>query len=151
MTLHIRFARREDLPFVHQLVGELAEFEKASDEFVADLACYERNFDEGVFEVLVAELDGEVAGMALYYLTFSTWKGRMLYLEDFVVRQQLRGNGVGQALFDAFVQRARELDCRLVKWQVLDWNVDAIRFYERQQALIEREWYNGKLFLDTNG
>jgi GNAT superfamily N-acetyltransferase len=151
MTLNIRFATRNDLPAVHALVGELAEFEQASEEFIADLACYERNFDEGVFEVLLAELDGEVAGMALYYLTFSTWKGRMLYLEDFVVRQQVRGNGVGQALFDAFVQRARELDCRLVKWQVLDWNVDAIRFYERQQALIEREWYNGKLFLDTDG
>ena len=93
---------------------------------------------------------GQVAGMALYYLTFSTWKGRMLYLEDFVVRQQWRGNGLGQALFDAFLARARELDCRLVKWQVLDWNVDAIRFYERQQALIEREWYNGKLFLETD-
>jgi GNAT superfamily N-acetyltransferase len=150
MTPTIRTATREDLPAIHALVGELAEFEKAPHEFIADMACYERNFDEGVFEALVAELDGQVAGMALYYLTFSTWKGRMLYLEDFVVRQQWRGNGLGQALFDAFLARARELDCRLVKWQVLDWNVDAIRFYERQQALIEREWYNGKLFLETD-
>jgi GNAT superfamily N-acetyltransferase len=147
MTL--RPATPADLPHVHALVGELAEYERARDEFVATLADYERDFAAGVFEVIVAEADdGTIAGMVLYYLTYSTWKGRMLYLEDFVVGQQFRRRGIGQQLFDAFLARARELDCRLVKWQVLDWNEPALRFYERNKAIIEKEWWNGKLFLD---
>lgn len=148
MTVIIRNAVREDLPFVHTLVGELAEFEKAAHEFTTDIEAYERNFRAGVFDVLVAEEAGQVVGMALFYLTFSTWKGRMLYLEDFVVREAARGHGIGQKLFDAFLERARELDCQLVKWQVLDWNEPAIRFYEKQHATLEREWYNGKILFE---
>lgn len=145
MKVIIRNAVIEDLPSVHALVGELAEFEKAAHEFTTDIEAYERNFRAGVFDVLIAEEAGQVVGMALFYLTFSTWKGRMLYLEDFVVREAARGNGIGQKLFDAFLERARELDCQLVKWQVLDWNEPAIRFYQKQRATLEREWYNGKI------
>ena len=144
-----RPATPTDLPAIHALVGELAEYERAREEFVATLADYERNFADGVFDVIVAEsAEGKIAGMALFYLTYSTWKGRMLYLEDFVVKSEFRRDGVGQLLFDAFLARARELGCRLVKWQVLDWNEPAVRFYEKNDALIEREWWNGKLFLD---
>ena len=145
----IRPATPADLPQVHALVGELAEYERARDEFVATLEDYERDFAAGVFEVIVAEEEGTIAGMTLFYLTYSTWKGRMLYLEDFVVREAYRRSGIGQQLFDAFLGRARELDCRLVKWQVLDWNEPALRFYERNDAIIEKEWWNGKLFLDA--
>lgn len=143
----IRSAEKSDMEVVLSLVKELAEYEKAPEQVTATPDDYRRNFEEGVFEALVAEMDGEVVGMALYYLCWSTWRGRMLYLDDFVVRQSHRRYGIGQLLFDAFMEKAREKDCFLVKWQVLDWNEPALRFYEKNQAIIETEWWNGKIFL----
>ncbi len=147
--VHIRQGTATDLPAVHELVRELAIFERAEPEFVATLDDYHRDFTDGVFEVIVAERQGHIVGMALYYLTYSTWKGRMLYLEDFVVREAERRLGIGQQLFDAFIARARALDCRLAKWQVLDWNEPAIQFYQKNGAIIETDWHNGKLYLSS--
>jgi len=145
--IYVRQARREDLPSIHALVRELAIYERAEKEFIASIEEYEQDFDRGGFQALVAEVEGEVVGMALYYLAYSTWKGKMLFLEDFVVRQAYRRRGIGQRLFDAFLREAQAMGCRLVKWQVLDWNEPALRFYEQNEALIERDWWNGKLFL----
>jgi GNAT superfamily N-acetyltransferase len=145
--MKIRQATAKDLPVIHNLVLELAKYEKAAHEFTATLGDYQRDFQEGVFEALVAETDGEIAGMALYYLTYSTWKGKMLYLEDFVVREAYRRRGIGEALFDTFLTTAKAKGCRLAKWQVLDWNEPAIQFYRKKSATIEQEWWNGKIFL----
>lgn len=147
MEIKVRKARRKDIPAIHELVRELAIYEKAEEEFVASLEDYHRDFAEGVFEALVALRDEEVVGMALYYLTYSTWKGKMMYLEDFVVKEAHRRSGVGQRLFDAFLEDAREKGCRLVKWQVLDWNQPALDFYEKNQSIIEKDWWNGKIFI----
>ncbi len=144
---NIRLATREDLPAIHALVRELAIYEKAEEEFTASLEDYRRDMQAGIFEALVAETEGEISGMALYYMTYSTWKGRMLYLEDFVVKEAMRGRGIGEALFKAFLAEARKKNCRLVKWQVLDWNEPAIRFYKKFNTLFEDEWLNGKIFL----
>lgn len=143
--MHIRMAERQDLAAIHDLVRELAIYEQAEEEFVASLEDYQTDFDNQVFEVLLAEEAGVITGMALYYMTYSTWKGKMLYLEDFVVREAFRQKGVGQLLFDAFLAKAKAKGCRLVKWQVLDWNEPAIRFYQKNDALIEKEWWNGKI------
>ncbi len=143
----IRRGGLSDLPAVHQLVGELAVYENAPDAFTATLEDYSRDFEAGIFEVLVAEVEGSIVGMALYYMTYSTWKGRMLYLEDFVVSAAFRRYGAGQLLFDAYLNRAKELECRIVKWQVLDWNEPALAFYRKNHAIIETEWWNGKIFL----
>lgn len=143
----IRKAIYDDLPIVHDLVRELAIYEKAEEAFTASLTDYQNDWNEGVFEVLVAEEEEEIQGMVLYYLTYSTWKGKMMYLEDFVVRKEARQHGIGQLLFDAFLEEAKREDCRLVKWQVLDWNEPALRFYRKNDAIIEKEWWNGKLFL----
>ena len=148
--ISIRKAHRRDLPAIHGLVRELAIYERAEAEFIASIEEYEQDFERGIFEAHVAELDGDVVGMALYYMAYSTWKGKMLFLEDFVVREAYRRNGIGQRLFEAFLEEARRQDCRLVKWQVLDWNEPAIKFYEKNGALIEREWWNGKLFFELN-
>jgi GNAT superfamily N-acetyltransferase len=145
--INIRIASREDVPALHALVRELARYEKAEDEFVASLDDYYASFEEGVFEALVAEGSEGILGMALYYMTYSTWKGKMLYLEDFVVQEAYRRHGIGQQLFDGFLEVARKKNCRLVKWQVLDWNVPALRFYEKNEAIIERDWWNGKIIL----
>lgn len=146
--LIIRQGNADDLPAVHDLVRELAIYEKEAAAFTASLADYKSNFEANVFEYIVAEVKGEVVGMCLYYLTWSTWKGRMLYLEDFVVRGTLRRRGLGQQLFEALLERARVLDCKLAKWQVLDWNEPAIRFYEKNDAIIERNWWTAKVFLE---
>ncbi|MEZ4994606.1 MAG: GNAT family N-acetyltransferase [Saprospiraceae bacterium] len=146
-TVQIARATAEDLPGIHQLVRELAIYEKAESEFVAGLEEYQRDFADGAFEAIVAKNEDGVVGMVLYYLTYSTWKGKMLYLEDFVVLQAYRRDGLGQALFDAFLDRARAMECRLVKWQVLDWNEPALKFYLKNNAIIEKEWWNGKIFL----
>lgn len=146
-TTSIRKGTKADLPAIHKLVAELALYEKAPNEFVAGLDEYERDFARNDFDFFVAEAEGQVIGMALFFMAYSTWKGRMLYLEDFVVAEHHRGLGAGKLLFEAFLQRAREEGCRLVKWQVLDWNTPAIRFYEREGATMEKEWYNGKIFL----
>ena len=139
-------AQKKDLPAIHELVHELAVYERAESEFIATLDEYERDFEAGIFEALVSEVDGQVVGMALYFMTYSTWKGRMLYLEDFVVRENYRRYGLGRRLFDAFLVEAKRQGCRLVKWQVLDWNEPALNFYRKYDVLIEKEWWNGKIF-----
>ncbi len=146
MNSTIRKATKADLPAIHELVRELAIYERAVSEFIATIEDYERDFEAGIFEAIVAEADGLVVGMALYYMTYSTWKGRMLYLEDFVVRENYRRYGLGRQLFDAFLAEARQKDCRLVKWQVLDWNEPALNFYRQYDAIIEKEWWNGKIY-----
>jgi GNAT superfamily N-acetyltransferase len=143
----IRQAERRDIPSIFALVQELALYENAPEAVITSVKTYEEDFDESHFEALVAEIEGEIIGMALYYMTFSTWKGKMLYLEDFVVKETHRRYGAGQLLFDAFLAKAKEKKCSLVKWQVLDWNEPAIRFYEKNNAIIEQEWWNGKIFL----
>lgn len=149
MEPKIRKAVAGDIPAVHSLVGDLARYEKSETEFIATVEEYLEDFRNGIFSALVAESDGAVVGMALYFMTYSTWKGKMLYLEDFVIRDSHRRQGVGSLLFDAFLEEARRMGCRLVKWQVLDWNKPALDFYEGYQAVIEREWWNGKIFLES--
>ncbi len=147
MDIQVRQATDSDLPAIHGLVRELAVYEQAEEEFIATLEDYRRDFSAGVFQAKVAESEGKVVGMALYFMNYSTWKGKMLYLEDFVVSQDWRGKGIGHKLFDAFLEEGRKQGCRLVKWQVLDWNEPALNFYRQYQAIIEKEWWTGKLFL----
>lgn len=141
----IRAAKDSDISEIHKLVLELARYEEAPDAVTVDLDYYLNEFNKNTFEALVATKDDTIIGMCLYYLTFSTWKGRMVYLEDFVVTEAYRNQGIGQLLFDAFLNEARKMDAKLVKWQVLDWNTPAIKFYEKNQATIEKEWWNGKM------
>lgn len=145
--IQLRKATSVDIPAIHQLVRELAIYEKTEKEFTATLEEYYQDFDDGVFQCIVAQDAGEVIGMVLYYLTYSTWKGKMLYLEDFVIRQTHRRRGIGQQLFDAFLEEAKNTGCKLVKFQVLDWNQPAINFYEKNGCIIEKEWWNCKQFL----
>ena len=146
-SIFIRKAVEADIPAIFALVKELAVYEKAPDAVIATEKSYLEDFTAGFFSAHVAEWDGQIVGMALYYPAYSTWKGKMLYLEDFVVKSGCRRAGIGQLLFDAFVAEARDRNCVLIKWQVLDWNAPALRFYEKNKAIIESEWWNGKLFL----
>ena len=140
-----RFARHEDMPAVYDLVRDLAIYENALESLTFDLEGYYKCFKEGIFESIVAEDDGAIVGACIYYMTFSTWKGKMLYLEDFVVKEAHRQKGIGQILWNEYLKIAKEKDCALVKWQVLDWNDPAVKFYEKNSATIEKEWWNGKI------
>ena len=143
--IQIRFAEEADLQAIRELVVELAIFEKEPDAVKATLTDYKQAFSSGLITMLVAELEGKIIGMTLYYDTFSTWRGKMLYLEDFVVKEQYRSRGIGDLLFDATLADAKARGCKLMKWQVLDWNTGAQKFYERKKAIVEKEWWNGKI------
>ncbi len=144
----IRKAQKEDLPAIYALVKELALYEKSPESVTATIEDYYQDFEDNIFESIVAERDSEVVGMALYYMTYSTWRGRMLYLEDFVVKESERKLGIGKLLFDEVIEIAKSKKAVLLKWQVLDWNDPAIQFYKKYDTIFENEWLNGKLFLD---
>ena len=143
----IRRAKIEDMGGILELVKELAQFEEAEDQVKTTIEDYEKNFLTGVFDASVAEIDGKIVGMVLYFVCWSTWKGRMMYLDDFVVKEDFRQLGVGQMLFDELFIEAKKRGCKLVKWQVLDWNKSAIKFYKKNNSIIEKEWWNGKKFI----
>lgn len=147
MNITIQKATLSDLGDIHKMVYALAVFEKEPEAMVATMEEYEEAFKKGLFMSLLAKDNDKTVGMVLYCLTFSTWKGPMLYLEDFFVLPEYRSHGIGQMLFDSVIETAKNLGVRLVKWQVLDWNEQAVRFYSRNNAVIEKQWWNGKIFL----
>ena len=146
LRIVIRKATPADIDFMYEMVKELATFEREPDAVLTTLDEYYNAFENGLIDGHIAEVDSLKAGMTLFYKTFSTWKGLTLYLEDFYVIPQYRQHGIGQLLFDAFLKSAKSMGCRQTKWQVLDWNEPAIRFYHKNGAVIEKEWWNGKIY-----
>lgn len=146
--VHLRMAEKGDLAQILALVHELAAFERAADKVTADIHTYEQAFDHNCFSAIVAETDGAIVGMALYYHTFSTWRGRMMHLEDLIVREDMRSRGIGRRLVDRFIEEARRAGAVMCKWQVLDWNTDAIRFYKRYPVVFDSAWIDVKLYLE---
>ncbi|MBT3301477.1 MAG: GNAT family N-acetyltransferase [Bacteroidetes bacterium] len=149
MKIIIRKANKADLPEVLNLIKELALYEKAPDEVTITIEELEKDGfgDQPMYEVILAESDEEeIIGMSFYYYTYSTWKGKCLYLEDIIVKEEFRGKGIGKQLFDATVLKAKEVKAKRMMWQVLDWNTPAIEFYKQKyKAEISSEWLNGRL------
>ena len=144
---NIRTATKEDCPRLLELINELALYERAPHEVTVTLKEFEdAGFGEHpVWKTFVAESDGVIIGMALYYIRYSTWKGCRLYLEDLVVTEEFRGKGVGKALFDKIIVEAKEKGFNGMTWQVLDWNDPALNFYKKYEAGIEPGWLNASL------
>ena len=140
--MKVREAIKNDMPQVLELIKELAIFEKEPDAVEVTVADLEREgFGENpLFNCFVAEMDDEIVGAALVYYRFSTWKGRTLHLEDLIVKEAKRGNGIGEALYKQVMQFAFDRGLKRVAWDVLDWNEGAIRFYERSGATIVKDW-----------
>lgn len=143
----IRKARREDCPRILELIKGLAEYEKAPDEVTVSLAHMEESGfgDAPVWWAFVAEVDGVVRGFALWYVRYSTWKGRRMYLEDIYVEPEFRGHGLGAQLFDSLIEEGRRQGLNGMVWQVLDWNEPAINFYRKYNARFDPEWVNCSL------
>jgi GNAT superfamily N-acetyltransferase len=95
-----------------------------------------------VWWALVAEVNGVVAGMALYYVRYSTWKGQRMYLEDLIVSEDMRGNKIGSLLFEALIEEAKAKKFVGINWQALDWNEPALNFYRKYNASFDPEWIN---------
>lgn len=147
MSKHIRDAKLGDEVAILGLVQELAEYENAPDEVIntpeqlaIDL------FVDKVCDCLVYEIEGKIRGIALYYTSYSTWKGRCLYLEDIYIQPDFRRKGIGKHLFEELVKIAKERGVKRMDWQVLDWNEPAIQFYKSIDATLDPEWINGRLF-----
>jgi len=153
MEFIIRRAEARDVPRMLELVKELAVFERAPDEVTVTVEhMHDAGFGpDAVWVGWVAEAEGMIQGMAVCYERYSTWKGRRLYLEDIIVTESARGQGIGEKLFLACARFAVEHDHDGMAWQVLDWNADAIRFYERFGATFSDEWLNGSLSREQLG
>ena len=143
MTLTIRAARPDDSALVFSLVRELAEYEKLSGEVDATeaqiaAALFAR---EPKLFCDIAEWDGAAAGFAVWFLNFSTFRGRHgIYLEDIFVRPGYRGKGIGRALMARLARRCVEQGYARVEWAVLDWNAPSIAFYQSIGAQVMDEW-----------
>lgn len=140
----LRPAGPGDLAAILRLIRGLAEYEGLAGEMVAT----EADLRHALFgpipaaQALLAEADGQVVGMALFYPTFSTFKGRAnLFLEDLFVEERWRGQGIGLALLRALARRARDLGCPRIEWRVLDDNAPAIAFYASLGAVAMRDWH----------
>lgn len=138
-----RAACRQDVPVILRLIHELAEYEKLAHEVVAD----EATLAESLFgkkqyaEVLLAEVEGNVAGFCLFFHNFSTFLGKPgIYIEDIYVRPEYRSQGIGKKFFSEISTIAEQRKCGRVEWWVLDWNKPAITFYERMGAVAMDEW-----------
>jgi GNAT superfamily N-acetyltransferase len=147
----VRKGTPEDVPHLLRLIVELAIYEKEPD---AVIVTTQQLIEDGfgphpLFGFFVAEHEGEIRGIALHYFKYSTWKGRCLFLEDIVVQESYRNQGIGKLLFDEIVKFAADHQCQRLEWQVLKWNTPAIEFYRKKyNANIDGEWYNGRLNAD---
>lgn len=169
--MHIRKATKEDCPAMLQLIHELAEYEKAPQEVTVDPKHFEESgFGENpvwwAFVAIAEKREGikekgekdlssfpstsstsstistSIVGFALYYIRYSTWKGQVMYLEDLLVTESMRGQGIGSKLIDRLIEEAKEKGFKRITWQVLDWNEPAINFYKKLGAKFDPEWVN---------
>jgi len=143
MSLVLRHARPGDAPLVFDFVKALADYEKLSHEVEADAAAIDAALFCAAPRVFceIAEWQGEPAGFALWFYTFSTFNGRHgVYLEDLFVRPEFRGHGIGKALLADLARRCVAEGLGRYEWSVLDWNAPSIAFYEAQGARRLVEW-----------
>lgn len=142
MDFTIRRGKREDVQSVHNLITELAIFEKepnAVEITVNDLL--QDGFGANPkFKLFVAEQENSIIGIALFYERYSTWKGKTIHLEDLIVTKSKQKIGAGKALYTAVLQYAFDHNFNRVAWEVLDWNTNAIEFYKSTGATYLSDW-----------
>ena len=147
MEIKIRKGVKTDLPSVLKLIKDLADYENAKDQVTITLDNLEMDgFGQHPwYWFLVAEKEDEIVGLSFYWIRYSTWKGKFLFLEDFVIKEKFRRQGIGSILFEETINVCKKLKLNGMIWQVLDWNESAINFYKKYKAEISSNWLNGKL------
>lgn len=140
--MNIRKGKPEDMKSVLELIQELAIFEKEPDAvLITEDDLVRDGFGENpLFHVFVAEVEKEIVGIALYYYRYSTWKGKTIHLEDLIVKDKMRGSGLGFALYSEIMKQGKKDNVRRIDWNVLDWNTPAVKFYENSGAKVLNEW-----------
>lgn len=140
----IRPGKKSDIPQVFELIKELAEYEKALDKVSNTVDKLEEDGfgPNPVYELFVAEIENKIVGIALTYYRFSTWRGKVMYLEDLIVKEHMRRKGIGKKLFDMVLDHAKVTRCVGLSLQVLDWNDLGINFYKKYNMEFDDEWIN---------
>lgn len=147
-SLTLRDATAADAALILEFIRELAEYEREPDAVITTETDLLRDGfgPEPRFHVVIAEWEGEPAAFAFYFFNYSTWRGRIgLYLEDLFVRPKFLGRDIGKTLLAHLARIAVEKQCYGMRWQVLDWNEPAIKFYEALGATFLREWLTVRL------
>ncbi|GAL88065.1 histone acetyltransferase HPA2 [Jejuia pallidilutea] len=147
----IRNAKKSDMSQVLTLIKELATFEKEPDAVEVTVEDLQKDGfgPHPAFHCFVAEVNSKIEGIALIYHRYSSWKGKILHLEDLIVSESMRGSGLGTALLDTVVKHGHDLGVKRINWEVIDWNENAIAFYEKKGARVLRDW--DVVWLDETG
>ncbi len=141
MEYTIRLAEEKDFAKILEFIKELAEFEKAADKVVNTVEDMKQ--EQNLFGCFVAvDENDNLLGMALYFFCYFTWVGKSLYLDDLFVKPEYRKFGIGSELLSNIFQLAKKEKCRRLRWQVINWNENAINLYKKFGATIDNEWSN---------
>lgn len=142
MSFIIRKGQTEDMHSVLELIVELAVYEKLPDEveITVDDLINDGFSENSKFNVFVAEQNNVIVGAALFYERYSTWKGKVIHLEDLIVTDAKRGLGIGMALYTTVLKHGYDLGCKRIVWDVLSWNKPAIDFYKSTGATVLDDW-----------
>ncbi len=149
--IKIRPSTEADIPLIHSLIKEIAEYEKLSNEVVATEEKVRQTLfgEKSYAEVIIAEYENEPVGQALFFHNYSTFLAQPgIYLEDLFVRPNFRGKGIGKELLKSLVKIAKQRNCGRVEWVVLNWNEPAINFYKSLGAVPMNEWTTYRLTSD---
>lgn len=139
--MKIRKYNENDIPAIIGLIKDLALFEKAPDKVTNSVERMKN--EQEYFNCFVAENnDGEIIGIALYFFAYFTWVGKSLYLDDLYIKPEYRGSKIGTKLLNKIFEVAKEESCQRLRWQVIDWNEPAIKFYKKCGATLDNEWIN---------
>ncbi len=147
MSFKIREGEIKDMPSVLKLIQELAHFENEPNAVIVTIEDLEKDgFGEiPLFKTFVAEIEGEIVGMALFYPRYSTWKGPTIHLEDLIVTKSKRSLNIGSALYTKVIEYGFKKGVKRIEWVVLDWNTPAIEFYKKTGAIVLDDWNTAQM------